>query len=306
MTDGLRIALISRDTELSVQLRLHLEGKGHRVITFGNLSGIIGHIYSDPPDIIIVDIPSADPKTQALIGELKRDSYFSTLPVIGLIGEHIGDSFDWERYPLDDFLFQPVKYQELFHRVALSVRRIQRVFDNNPLTKLPGNTSIQHAIEKSLGKPMAACYIDINNFKPYNDTYGFTRGDEVLRMVSRIMSNAVRESGGGFAGHIGGDDFVFIVRLEHAEAICKTIIENFTVIASELFEEGEKLKGFYVAKDRRGTEQKIPLLGIAIAIIPTNTPDMKHFGRVAEVAAELKSFAKKSQGSRYVINRRTR
>jgi diguanylate cyclase (GGDEF)-like protein len=305
VTDRLRIALISRDEGLSYQLKLHLESRGHQTITFNNLSGIIGYIYSDPPDIIIVNIPAADPKIQVLIGDLEKDSYFSTLPVIGLIGENMGDTFDWEKYPLDDFLFCPVKYPELFNRITLSIRRLQRVFDNNPLTKLPGNTSIQHAIEKALGEPMAVCYVDINNFKPYNDTYGFTRGDEVIRMVARIMSIAVRQYGeGGFAGHIGGDDFVFIVKLEHAEAACKTVIDNFKIIVSDLFGEEEKSKGHYVAKDRLGNEQKIPLLGIAIAVVQTNSSAINHFGKVAEIAAELKKQAKKSNESCYVINKR--
>lgn len=305
VTDKLRIALISRDRELSYQIKLHLESKGHQTIDFHNISGVIGYIYSDPPDIIIVNVPAADPRIQTLISELKRDSYFGMLPVIGLIGENMGDAFDWSGYPMDDFLFCPVKYPELFARIDLSIMRIQRVFDNNPLTKLPGNTSIQHAIEKALGEPMAVCYVDINNFKPYNDTYGFTRGDEVLRMVARIISIAVRQHGdGGFSGHIGGDDFVFIVGLDHAEAVCKTVIENFNIIVSDLFGEEEKNKGYYHAKDRQGDEQQIPLLGIAVAVVPTNAPELDHFGKVAEIAAELKKQAKKSNESRYIINRR--
>jgi len=303
--EKLRIALISRDQELSAQLKLHLEGKGHQVIVFTAPSGVLGYIYSDPPDIIIVNITAPDSKIQSLIGELQGDSYFSTLPVIGLISDQLGDEFDWEKYPVDDFLSCPVKYPELFNRITLSIQRIQRVFDNNPLTKLPGNTSIQHAIENVLGKPMAVCYVDINNFKPYNDTYGFSRGDEVIRMVSRIMSNAVRQSkSGGFAGHIGGDDFVFIVHIEHAEAVCKTILENFNVIVSDMFGEDEKNSGYYMAKDRQGNEQKIPLLGIAIAVVPVNSSEMNHYGKVVEIATELKKQAKKSNESLYLINRR--
>ncbi len=305
MRDKLRIALISKDQELTAQIRLHIESKGHQVITFPAVTGVLGYIYSDPPDIIIVNIPAPDQKIRSLIAELQGDSYFSTLPVIGLIGEQSGDEFDWEKYPVDDFLSCPVNYPELFKRITLSLQRIQRVFDNNPLTKLPGNTSVQHAIENVLGKPAAVCYVDINHFKPYNDTFGFSRGDEVIRMVSRIIANAVRQSKeGGFAGHIGGDDFVFIVDIEHAETTCKTIIDNFTVIVSDLFEDAEKKTGYYLAKDRQGTEQKIPLLGLAIAVVPTNTPEMNHYGKVVEIAAELKKQAKKSNESRCVVNRR--
>jgi GGDEF domain-containing protein len=151
---------------------------------------------------------------------------------------------------------------------------------------------------------MAVCYIDINHFKPYNDVYGFSHGDEVLRMLARVMFNAVKESGGGFAGHIGGDDFVFIVPMERSEAVCKTIIINFKAIAADLFEEREKLNGYYIGTNRKGQEEHFPLLSIAIAVVPTITPIFNHYGKVAETAAELKKLAKKSNESCFVIDQR--
>ena len=304
MGSRLRIALVSKNHELNTQMELRLQSKGYQVIIFSKISMILGFIYSDPPDVMIVDLSVPDPEIQKLVKELKRDNYFSVIPVMGILSDNMDELFDWEHYPLDDFIVLPVQYPELFSRISLSMQRIQRIFDNNPLTKLPGNTSIQHAIEKALGKPMAVCYIDINNFKPYNDTYGFSRGDEVLRMVARIMSNAVKETGGGFSGHIGGDDFVFIVTFDRAEAVCKTIIANFNIIISDLFGDEEKAIGYYFAKDRKGHEQKFPLLGIAISVVPTDSPKIQHYGKVTEVAAELKKLAKKSHESSYVIDRR--
>jgi diguanylate cyclase (GGDEF)-like protein len=301
----LRIAIIAKDREFSSQIGVWLQGKGLQAIPFHELDSILGFFYSDPPDIVIVDLHPGDRETQEFIQYLKTDSYFSMLPAIGIFKEDTAEAFDWQGYPLDDFITKPVNYAELFSRIHLSLQRIQRVLDNNPLTRLPGNTSIQNAIEKTLGEDMAVCYVDINNFKPYNDTYGFSRGDEVIRMVARIMANAVREAGpGGFSGHVGGDDFVFIVPLEKAEAVCKTIIDHFKVIVSDLFGEEEKEKGYYCAKDRQGNEQEIPLLGIALAIVPMNAPKMTHCGIVSEVAAELKKLAKKSGVSCYVIDRR--
>jgi GGDEF domain-containing protein len=107
-----------------------------------------------------------------------------------------------------------------------------------------------------------------------------------------------------FVGHIGGDDFVFIVQLDQAEQLCENVIENFDIIVSDLFGEDDKNRGFYLAKDRKGEVQKIPLLGISIAVVPTNNPLMQHAGKVAEVAAELKKLAKKSNKSQYVVDRR--
>jgi diguanylate cyclase (GGDEF)-like protein len=300
----LRIALVSKNHELNTQMELRLQSKGYQVVIFSKISTVLGFIYSDPPDIMIIDLSESDSEIQKFTKEIKKDNYFSVIPVIGVLGEHMDELFDWESYPLDDFISLPIKYTELFSRISISMQRIQRIFDNNPLTKLPGNTSIQQAVEKALGNPMAVCYVDINNFKPYNDTYGFSRGDEVLRMVARILSNAVKDAGGGFIGHIGGDDFVFIVPLDHAEPVCKTVVANFNIIVSDLFGNDENAKGFYVAKDRKGSEQKFPLLGIAIAVVPVNSSKIQHYGKIAEVAAELKKLAKKSHESCYVVDRR--
>jgi GGDEF domain-containing protein len=303
MTLQRRIALLSCDHDLSVRFEQHCAGKGFQTVSLSDPSQVLGFVYADPPDVIVIDLPDRDTAFHRVLTELKQDSYFSVIPVLGLVGEELAADAPWDRYPLDDFVSRPVGFPELLSRILLSLQRMRRVFDNNPLSKLPGNTSIQNAIEQSLGKSMAVCYIDINNFKPYNDTYGFSRGDEVIRMVARIMSNSVRESrDGGFAGHVGGDDFVFIVPLEHAEAVCKRIIANFSIIVSDLFGEEDKARGYYMAKDRRGVEQRFPLLGISIAVVPTS--NIRHAGKVAEIAAELKKLAKKSPESCYVVDRR--
>ncbi|TAJ97500.1 MAG: diguanylate cyclase [Candidatus Manganitrophaceae bacterium] len=305
MTPPLRIALFSPEKSAADLLELRLRSKGHQVVTLLHLGDLLGFIYSDPPDLLIIDLTAPGPEVQKIVRGLKDESHFSVIPIIGLIRESTEEGFDWSDYPLDDFIVAPIRYPELFSRVSLSLERIQRVFDHNPLTKLPGNTSIQKAIEKALGKPMAVCYIDVNHFKPYNDTFGFARGDEVLRMLARIMSNAVKETGGeGFAGHVGGDDFVFIVSLDRAESVCKKIIDHFNIIISDLFSDQEKSDGFYIAKDRKGETQEIPLLGIAIAVVPTSNPKIRHYGMISAVAAELKKYAKQSTVSRYVIDRR--
>ncbi len=305
MTQKLRIAVISKDRDFSSQIGLWLQGKGLQSILFSELVGVLGLFYVDPPDVVITDLRQGDNETQDLIRDFKGDSYFSMLPVIGIFEENAEETFDWCSCPLDDFITHPFNHIEFFSRINLSLRRIERVLDNNPLTRLPGNTSIQNAIEKALGRDLAVCYIDINNFKPYNDTYGFSHGDEVLRMLARIMANCVREAGpGGFSGHIGGDDFVFIVSLEKAESVSQMIIDHFRIIVSDLFGEEEKTRGFYRANDRQGNEQNIPLLGIAIAVVPMNTPKMTHFGKVAEVSTEMKKFAKKSGENCYVVDRR--
>ena len=300
-----RLAILAQDRKLLDLLQLRLQSRDYQVIPLPCLPSSLGAIYTDPPDALIVDLPSSDEGGMGVIRELKADSNFGMIPVLGLLEESGLDTVQWEGFPLDDFITRPLRYPELFSRIPLLLLRNQRIFDNNPLTKLPGNTSIQVAVEKALGKPWAVCYLDINHFKAYNDTYGFARGDEVIRMVGRIQSNSVRQFGKeGFSGHIGGDDFVFVVPIEQAEPICRTVIRHFNHMVSDLFGEEERSRGYYLAKDRAGVRCKIPLLGVAIAVVPTASSRMGHYGKVAEVAAELKCLAKQSPESRYVVDRR--
>ncbi|MEI6207261.1 MAG: diguanylate cyclase [Desulfuromonadales bacterium] len=240
-----------------------------------------------------------------IISTLRGDSFFSAIPIIGLVADFDFDSFQWDGCPLDDFLHLPINFNELFGRISLSQARIKRIFDNNPLTRLPGNTSIQRAIEDAMGKPLMVCYLDINHFKPYNDVYGFAHGDEVLRMTARIMFNAVHDSGGGFCGHIGGDDFVFIIESERAESVCQTIMCHFDTIVQDMFDEDTKKRGYYSGINRKGEEEHIPLLSVALAAIPMNVSKLRHVAKVAEVAADLKKMAKSMDGSRFVVDKRS-
>jgi GGDEF domain-containing protein len=301
-----RIALLVKDEGLASRLELHLRSKDYHAVVLDNASSALGMLYADPPDILLIDIAAEDAAaSKNILDDLKHDSYFSMMPIIGLLPEGLISPERLAGYSLDDFITHPINYPILFSRIALATQRIRRVLDNNPLTRLPGNTSIQIAIERAIGKPLAVCYLDINNFKPFNDTYGFSRGDEVIRMVARISNNAVKEvCGSGFSGHIGGDDFVLIVPMENAEAVCKTIIGNFDLIVQDVFGEKEKDAGYYLAKNRNGKLEKIPLLGLAIAVVPTAGDHIKHPGMVSEIASDLKKHAKKSPNSAYVIDRR--
>lgn len=304
MIPPVRISIISQDTKLASRLQLRLQSKGYQATSMSNFDGVLGACYSDPPDLLIFDLSSEIEACTNIISALRSDSFFSAIPVIGLFSLIDCDAFDWSICQMDDFLLLPLNFNELFCRISLSLSRIKRIFDNNPLSRLPGNTSIQRAIEEAIGKKMAVCYVDINHFKPYNDIYGFSHGDEVIRMLSRIMFNAVRDSGGGFCGHIGGDDFVFILQRRRAEAVCQTIIAHFDQIVLDMFDDETRAQGFYYGINRKGVGEQIPLLSVSIAIVPTDSHHIQHYGKVSEVAAELKKLAKDSAGSRYVIDQR--
>lgn len=301
----IRITILSSDSKLAEHVQLRLHSKGCQVAIMACVGSALGAFYADPPDLLIVDFTGSTECGLSIVSTLRGDSFFSAIPIIGILSTIDSDSIDWESCPLDDFIGLPLNYNELFSRISLALARLKRIFDNNPLTRLPGNTSIQMAIEAALGTPTAVCYIDINLFKPYNDAYGFSHGDEVLRMTARIMFNAVRDSGGGFCGHIGGDDFVCIVPLERAESVCQTIITHFDMIVLDLFDDETKQRGFYYGTNRKGECENIPLLSVSIGIVPMNMAKLQHAAKVSEVAAELKKLAKESKHSRYVVDNRS-
>ena len=300
-----RITILSSDPQLASHIQLRLHSKGCQAAAMACTESALGGFYADPPDLLLVDLATATESGLSLIATLRNDSFFSAIPIIGLLRTIEGDTLDWERCPIDDFIAQPLDFDELFSRISLAFSRLKRIFDNNPLTRLPGNTSIQMAIEAALGTHTAVCYIDINHFKPYNDAYGFSHGDEVIRMTARIMFNTVREAGGGFCGHIGGDDFVCIVPLDRAESVCQTIITHFDLIVLDLFDDETKRLGYYQGTSRKGEKENIPLLSVSIGIVPMNMTKLKHAAKVSEVAAELKKLAKDSDHSCYVVDKRS-
>ena len=305
MRPSARMIIVSSDAKLASNIELRLQSKGYQATCVSCFDSVLGVFYSDPPDLLIIDLTLHKDGGIKIVSTLRSDIFFSALPIIGLVSEYDGDAFQWEDCPLDDFVHLPINFSELFGRISLAQARIKRIFDNNPLTRLPGNTSIQHAIEEAMGKQIVVCYLDINHFKPYNDVFGFAHGDEVLRMTARIMFNAVRDAGGGFCGHIGGDDFVFMVSREQAEAVCQTVIDHFDLIALDMFDEETKKQGYYPGTNRKGEKEDIPLLSISIAVVPMDMPKLRHAAKVAEVAAELKKMAKASNGSRFVIDQRS-
>lgn len=299
-----RITFLSSDPQLASHVLLRLHSKGYQAASMACLDSALGVFYADPPDLLIVDLSTEAGCGIGIISTLRNDSFFSAIPVIGLFRTIESDSFDWASCPIDDFIELPLDFNELFSRISLALFRLKRIFDNNPLTRLPGNTSVQVAIEAAIGTSAAVCYIDINHFKPYNDAYGFSHGDEVIRMTARIMFNAVHDAGGGFCGHIGGDDFVCIVPLDRAEPVCQTIIAHFDMIVLDLFDEETKRSGFYCGTNRRGEKENIPLLSVSIGVVPMNMPKLRHAAKVSEVAAELKKMAKDANHSHYVVDRR--
>lgn len=307
-----RILFVGKHISSSPEIKIVLETKGYQIISRDDLHTAVGLFLDDPPDMLVMEKgfaaePSADID---LLNSVKACQQKVNIPVILAVSkEDVRDGIDWKIYPVDDFILLPPDPDLVVNRIELALSRMVRVFDNNPLSKLPGNTSILQAIQHSIESEerFAVCYIDIDNFKPYNDRYGFSQGDDVILMVARITVNAIDELArqGSFIGHVGGDDFVFIVKEEYAKEVCQRILENFEVV-KKMFLSSEDLKaGCYIENDRQGRETTFGLLSLSIAVVLTEINKFTHSGEIATVASQVKHYVKKQDGSNYLIDRRS-
>ncbi len=305
-----RILFAGHELMDRAECRVILEANEYKIISCADLQVAVSFVLEDPPDLLLLEKGFAGNGDHDLIRVVKACLQKANIPIILVVShEDMITGIDWDLFPVDDLMVKPVVPEFLLTRLRLADARMNRVFDNNPLSKLPGNTSILKRIQAVLDAQNGAAvgYIDIDNFKPYNDHYGFSQGDEVILMMARIMVNVIDEIAreGSFAGHIGGDDFVFIVKEEKVEQVCQRIISNFETVRNMFIEPEDVKRGGFVEKDRQGRITEFGLLSISIAVIPTSHGEFKHFGEVSAVASQVKHKAKEVPGNNYLIDRRT-
>lgn len=179
--------------------------------------------------------------------------------------------------------------------------------DASPLTGLPGNRAIENKIQELLaaGRMFSLCHIDLDNFKPFADKYGYAWGSEVIKEVANLLQSYIREAlrTDIFVGHIGGDDYVLLGDPESIEVVCKKLVGEFERHIHSFYGEEDARNGYFVGKNRQGIFQKFPLITVTAAIVTDNGTRFKNPLEMARVAAELKEYAKMLPGSNYVTEK---
>lgn len=196
-----------------------------------------------------------------------------------------------------------------FNYMTSKLGRLEKLhIDSNPLTRLPGGVAIENVLKKRLesGVYLAFCMLDLDNFKSFNDRYGYTKGNEVIRATADLIKDAVAKHGtyDDFVGHIGGDDFAIIVKPANYKKICETIIRGFDLKMLSFYKPEDKIRGYIEGVTRQGLKVRFPLMSISIAVVTNENVKKMNYIEVAEIAAELKEHAKSQAGSVYVVNRR--
>jgi GGDEF domain-containing protein len=150
------------------------------------------------------------------------------------------------------------------------------------------------------------CYADLDHFKEFNDRYSYYDGDRVIYILSRILHDVVKGllGGRGFVGHIGGDDFIFVIPATEISPVCGEILAVFDALVPFQYNEQDRRAGYFFGKDRRGQLHRVPLMTLSVGIVTNRHRIFAHPAEVSELATEMKSYAKTLPGSVYVVDRR--
>jgi diguanylate cyclase (GGDEF)-like protein len=304
-----RILIADDDPDILDVLEITLSEKNYEIIEAMDGEEAIRIIKSRPLDLVLLDYAIPKMNGRQVCMEVKKDILLRHLPIIMVTGKgEVSDKVGGIDAGADDYIVKPFEPKELLARIRMVLRRAAIDLEANPLTRLPGNVSILNELSSRIESNtlFAACYIDIDKFKSYNDKYGFEHGDEVIRETARILIQSTQEAGNpnDFIGHIGGDDFVVVTTPDVVDNLCRKIIADFEKTAPSFYNETDRRNGYILGYDRQGKEQRIPLLSVSIGVVTNEFRKIEHVGQVGEIGAELKSFAKSLERSNYIKDKR--
>ncbi len=261
------------------------------------------------PDMIIIDEDTIDIDIVELCKNIRENEDNSITPIVVI-------SSNWEKehrikileQSIEYFIIKPVDQEYLYFTIKNILKLLQNNRRISPLTGLPGNVQIQAEMKKRLlnKERFAMFYFDLDNFKAYNDTYGFANGDEIIKFTARTIVDNIHNIGmdNSFIGHIGGDDFVAITGAADYEKICRDIISDFDTYVLGYYNDEDVEKGYIEVANRRGIIEQFPLTSISIGVVEVTPGRFKNTLEIGEVGAQVKHQAKSVMGSTYIVNRR--
>jgi diguanylate cyclase (GGDEF)-like protein len=307
---GEGILVVDDDPFIARLLEIELRAAGYEVRTASDGQKALELVAESCPDLVLADVMMPNMDGYELIRRLRQDGRTGSLSVIMLTARGLSaDKLEGFSVGADDYIVKPFDTPELLARIRNVLRRSKEMRAQSPLTGLPGNVRIEEEIEKRIasGDLFAILYADLDNFKAFNDHYGFTRGDEAIQRSARLIQDLALEVGGQdvFVGHVGGDDFVVVCNADHATPIAERIVQVFGREALQLYDQADRERGYIEVVNRRGESQRFPFLSISIGIATTAHRQFSHYAQAVAIATEMKSFTKQTPGSSWAVDRRT-
>jgi len=308
---GELVLVVEDDPSIKEIITFSLDMSGYKYVSAGDGEEALRMVKENPPDLILLDLMIPKINGIEVCRRLKSGFLTSSIPIIMVTAKReVTDKLAGMDAGADDYIIKPFNHQELLARIKMVIVRNRQQVDRNPLSGLPGNLAIENKARELLSKSedFALLYMDIDRFKGYNDRYGYSAGDEAIKLASNMFVDIVKNYGSGsdFVGHIGGDDFVIICLPSNIKPICEQIIRLYEQESVKLFHPGDIEKGYYTTNNRKGEETKLPCkLGLTIAVVINNRNRYSNYLEMVDIATELKKHGKSIEGSVYLMDRRS-
>ena len=261
------------------------------------------------PSIIIINEDAIEVDIVELCKKIRSDDDNSITPIIVVSSNSEKEHrIQILKESVEYYIKKPVNAQYLYYTIKNLGRLITINRRISPLTGLPGNVQIHAELKKRISnkEEFSVLYLDLDNFKAYNDVYGFLKGDEIIKFTADTIMTSIHSliPNNSFIGHIGGDDFIAIVPTLNCEDVCKDIIANFDANVVRFFTEDDVEKGYIEVANRKGVIEQFPLTSISIGVVEADVGRFANILEIGEVGAQVKHMAKSVMGSSFAIDRR--
>lgn len=320
MTIATKKRLLLADADLlSVATTIGALKDGYHIVTVKSATDLFKQLAKVAVDMVILETRLPDQDGFAVCQQLKNDPSTASLPVVFLTSRNtVAAEEQGFSVGAVEYIVKPISAPTLKARIknqlkfSSAIKELQRLnqlaLDANPNTGLPGNTSILNELQRLVdgGESAAVIYADLDNFKAYNDKYGFAQGDEVITFTANVIRVALQVNGcaDAFLGHIGGDDFVLTLPVEKQEAVCAEIIRRLDKGIGEFYSVADVALGYIVAEDREGKERQHPLISLSMGGADLSRRKVTSAFEIVDICTETKKLAKLRPGSNIVIDQR--
>jgi diguanylate cyclase (GGDEF)-like protein len=304
-----RVLLVEADSISTQLLSFSLRREGFEVVLARDGEDALRLAREQQVDVVLAEVLLPDMDGRDLCRQLRADWNTQRLPIV--LATSLGGAENRMQGLLagaDDYIIKPYDVRELMVRLHRLVSTYTNCSDLHPLTKLPGSRVIAGYVEKVCVEESgqwALLQVDINHFTSYNRIYGFSAGDDVLRMTALLLREVVHSSAEpSFVGHDGRDDFIAVVPAQRADEVCRALIERFDVEVLQHYPAEHRESGYQVLIDRRGNSQLVPRLSLSIGVVTYDLCDNLSYLEIREAAESVLNRARCEETSFTYVNRR--
>jgi DNA-binding response OmpR family regulator len=306
---GNTVLVVDDDFDIARYVELNLSLEGFSVHVAHNGEEAVAKAQELRPDAVLLDVMMPGLDGYEVCRRLRSNARTSHCAIIMLTAKSLSaDTVLGLTAGADDYIAKPFDPPELVARVRAALRRARQLRDVSPLTGLPGNSEITRQIEHLVftKQPFALIHADLDNFKSFNDRYGFLRGDAAIKTTADVLTETLSRHPGEvcFLGHVGGDDFVLLLDPDVAEPFCVEAIAAFDGMAPSLYDPEDVARGHIEVDDRRNHRHSVGIMSISFGVATTAHRPLLTIGEASTIATEMKKAAKAENMSAYRVDLR--